>query len=183
MRLLVVEVGESLFNDRVGVVVFAFIYHIVTNGTANVSTGSIDLLFVEEAGEGVLFGLVLSYGMNRQLRTFDHYQTEVILTVAGVMGLSAGAKPPRFGAAAGLLVSDKTRHRLMSAVSEDYIDKFWELIDGLMNALLFILMGVEQLLIMFQVTQLTICLLMILLVLLARYLAILIWFTLARPRR
>ena len=178
-------VGESLFNDGVGVVVFASIYHIVTNGAAEVSAGSVVLLFVEEAGGGILFGLALGYGMNRLLRTIDHYQTEVILTVGGVMGgyllaQSLHVSGPLAMVVAGLLVGDKTRHRSMSEVSEDYVDKFWEMIDGILNALLFALMGVELLLIKFQVTQWTIYLLVILLVLLARYLAILIPFTLAR---
>lgn len=178
-------VGESLFNDGVGVVVFASIYHIVVNGTADVTVGSIALLFVEEAGGGILFGLVLGYGMYRLLRSINHYQTEVIITIAGVMGGYLLAQTlhisgPLAMVVAGLFVGDHAREHAMSRQTEDYIDKFWELVDSILNALLFVLMGIELLLIEFQVTQWTIYLLVILLVLLSRYLAILIPFTLAR---
>lgn len=178
-------VGESLFNDGVGVVVFASIYRIVENGADSVSAGSIALLFLEEAGGGILFGLALGYTMFWLLRSVDHYQTEVIITIAGVMGGYLLAQKlhisgPLAMVVAGLLVSDKGRREAMSHTTEEYVDKFWELIDGILNALLFVLIGLELILIDFRNIPYILYLLVVLLVLLARYVAIIIPFTLAR---
>jgi len=178
-------VGESLFNDGVGVVIFATIYRIVENGTDSVSAGEIGLTFLEEAGGGVLFGLALGHALYRLLRSINHYQTEVIVTIAGVMGGYLLAQKlhisgPLAMVVAGLFVGDHAREHAMSRQTEDYIDKFWEIMDSILNAVLFVLIGLELLIIDFQITQWTIYLLVILLVLLSRYLAILIPFTLAR---
>lgn len=178
-------VGESLCNDGVGVVVFSTIYRVVVNGTDSVSAGDIALSFVEEAGGGVLFGLALGYGMYRLLRSIDHYQTEVIITIAGVMGgyllaqrlLISG---PLAMVVAGLFIGDQIRGRAVSRQTEEYLDKFWELIDSILNALLFVLMGLELMIIDFHPTYWLICLLVTGLVLLARFVSIWLPFRLAR---
>lgn len=178
-------VGESLFNDGVGVVVFASIYQIVLTGTGNFSLGEMAWLFVKEAGGGVLFGLVLGYGLYQLLGSIDHYQTEVMLTLGGVMGgywlaQQLHVSGPLAMVVAGLFVGDQARQGAMSHITEEYVDKFWELLDIILNALLFVLIGIELLLIDFRVTTWSIYVLVVLLVLLSRYLAILIPFALAR---
>ncbi|QJW91536.1 sodium:proton antiporter [Spirosoma taeanense] len=178
-------VGESLFNDGVGVVVFASIYRIVVNGADSITGGEIALLFLEEAGGGILFGLALGYAMYWLLRSINHYQTEVIITVAGVMGGYLLAQRlhisgPLAMVVAGLFVGDHARHEAMSRQTEEYVDKFWELIDSILNALLFVLIGLELLLIDFQSAYWVICIASVLLVLTARFIAIWVPFRLAR---
>lgn len=178
-------VGESLFNDGVGVVVFASIFRIVVNGTTSVDIGGIGLLFLEEAGGGILFGLLLGFLMYRLLRSINHYQTEVLITVAGVMGGYLVAQQlhisgPLAMVVAGLFVGDHARQNAMSEKTEEYIDKFWEIVDSILNAILFVLIGLELLIIDLEVSYLLICGLVIGLVLLARLISIWLPFRLAR---
>ena len=179
-------VGESLFNDGVGVVLFASIYRIVVNGTESFSAGEVSLLFLEEAGGGIVFGLALGYAIFRLLRSIDNYQTEVIITVAGVMGGYLLAQQlhvsgPLAMVVAGLFVGDRTRVRqAMSHVTEEYVDKFWELIDSILNALLFVLIGLEVMIVEFQSTYFWLCIVSVGLVLASRFVAIWIPFRLAR---
>lgn len=178
-------VGESLFNDGVGVVLFASIYRVVVNGPDSVSAGEIVLLFLEEAGGGILFGLALGYAMFWTLRSINHYQTEVIVTVAGVMGGYLLAQKlhisgPLAMVVTGLFVGGYARQSAMSHTTEEYVDKFWELIDSILNALLFVLIGLELLLIDIQYNYWMIAVVTIMLVLIARFMAIWIPFRLAR---
>jgi len=179
-------VGESLFNDGIGVVVFASIYQLIRSGSDTFDGGQVALLFLREAGGGILFGFILGYILYWSLRSINHYQTEVIITVAGVMGgywlaQQLHTSGPLAMVVAGLLTGDeKSRHQSMSETTEEYIDRFWELIDSILNALLFVLIGLELLVVDFEANQWLLYLLVIAIVLLARFLAIFIPFRLAR---
>lgn len=141
--------GESLFNDGVGVVVFLAVLGAVTSGE-NVTTAHLALSFAREAGGGVLFGLATGYVAYRLLRSIDHYQTELLITLALVLGGYAVAErlhisAPIAAVVSGLLIGNLGRSLAMSDVTRDHLDKFWLLIDDILNTVLFVLMGFELL--------------------------------------
>lgn len=179
--------GESLFNDGVGVVVFLVILEIAT-GTHGVSAGHIGLLFVRETIGGALFGLGIGYIAYRMLKSVDNYQVEVLITLALVMGGYALAdvlhlSGPIAIVLAGLLIGNQGRLFAMSEETRRQLDTFWELVDEILNAVLFVLIGLELLILTFTQQYLLVSLLIIPLVLLARFIAIGIPITVLRPFR
>ena len=149
-------VGESLFNDGVGVVVFLTIFQIASSGTANIEPMDIVVLFGTEVIGGIALGLLLGWITYRLLRSIDDYDIEVIITLAAVMGGTVLAQKFHLSAplamvTAGLLVGNNTvRQTAMSEITENYVDKFWELIDILLNTILFVLIGMEMLVLAFE---------------------------------
>lgn len=144
-------VGESLFNDGVGVVVFLTIYEIAKRGPESVTTLDVVSLFGQEVIGGILLGLTLGWMAYRLMRSIDDYDIEVIITLAVVMAGTIIAQKLHLSAplamvTAGLVVgNDTVRDSAMSEITESYVDKFWELIDILLNTILFVLIGMEML--------------------------------------
>lgn len=146
--------GESLFNDGVGVVVFIVILTLIKDGGA-IQVDQIAILFAEEAGGGVLLGLLLGYITNRMMKTVDNYQVEILLTLALTCGGYALASAihtsgPIAIVVAGLLVGNHGREHAMSDETQANLDKFWELVDEILNAVLFVLIGLEVLVLDYQ---------------------------------
>lgn len=169
--------GESLFNDGVAVVVFVTIFEIMRTGVENVSAAGVLWLFIKEAVGGFVFGLLLGYLGYLALKSIDNYTIEVLITLAIVMGGYAFAdylhlSGPLAIVAAGIVTGNKSLEFGTSAVTRDYINKFWEMIDEVMNAILFLLIGFEMLIIPFTSKLLWLGCVAILIVLIARFLSV-----------
>ena len=168
--------GESLFNDGVAVVVFLVIMGIVTGGH-DVTAGHIMLLFVKEAIGGVLFGLAIGWLAYRMLKSVDNYQVEVLLTLALVMGGYAFARVihvsgPIAMVVAGIFIGNRGRLFAMSENTREHLDSFWELMDEILNAVLFLLIGLEILVLTIKGNYLIAGLIMIPVVLFARFISV-----------
>jgi len=171
-------VGESLFNDGVGVVIFLTIFNIASTSSVNVEVFEIVKLFGKEVIGGIVLGLILGWITYKMMKSIDDYEVEVIITLAVVMGGTLLAHQLHLSAplamvTAGLIVgNDTVRNVAMSATTETYVDKFWELIDVLLNTILFVMIGMELLVLTFESSYIIAGLLAIPMVLLSRYLSL-----------
>ena len=169
-------VGESLFNDGVGVVIFLIILEVVTSGN-DISAARVFMLFVQEAIGGGLLGLcagMVSYWMLKQV---DNYQVEILITLGLVTGGYALADAMHLSApiaivVAGLLIGNHGRSFAMSENTRENLDTFWELADEVLNAVLFLLIGLEVMVLSFSWMSLAAALLGIVVVLSARLVSV-----------
>ncbi len=179
--------GESLFNDGIGVVVFLVMVGLAT-GSEQAEASHISLLLLQEAGGGAVFGLLAGGLTFYLLRSIDNYQVEVLLTLALVMGGYAVASAlhlsgPIAMVVAGLVIGNHGRILAMSETSRDHLDSFWELVDEVFNAVLFVLIGLEILLLSFRGEYLLATIAIIPAVLFARFISVATPITLMRRYR
>ncbi|MBA10394.1 MAG: sodium:proton antiporter [Flavobacteriaceae bacterium] len=171
-------VGESLFNDGVGVVVFLTIFSIAESPTGIIEPIKILELFGVEVIGGISLGLVLGWITYKLMKSIDDYEVEVIITLAAVMGGTLLAQQFHLSAplamvTSGLIVGNETvRSNAMSKITETYVDKFWELIDVFLNTILFVLIGMEMLILTFKTGYIIAGLIAIPVVLICRYLSL-----------
>lgn len=178
--------GESLFNDGVAVVVFIILLNIAMGGGA-IGLGGVIMLFVEEVIGGIVFGLVIGYGAYRMLKTIDSYHVEILITLGLVLGGYAlatrlGVSGPIAMVVAGLMIGNHGRAFAMSEITREHLDTFWELIDEILNAVLFVLIGFEIIILTFTGQYLIAALAMIPIVLATRFVCVGVPINLMRRR-
>lgn len=169
--------GESLFNDGMAVVVFTVVLQLAIGKEIDLNVENIGLLLLREAGGGLLLGVLLGLSASRAMRVVDDYIISVLITLSVVMGGYLIAHEMHISAplamvAAGLFMGNFSESFKMKSETQDYLIKFWELIDEIMNAVLFLFIGFELLLIKDLNEYLVAGGICILIVLLARWVAI-----------
>lgn len=144
--------GESLFNDGMAVVIFSVVLQLAIGKEVDLGLESIGLLLLKEAGGGLLLGIVLGWVTSRLMREVDDYIISVLVTLSVVMGGYLIARQmhisgPLTMVAAGLFMGNFNVRFKMKSITQDYLIKFWELIDEILNAVLFLFIGFELLMI------------------------------------
>jgi CPA1 family monovalent cation:H+ antiporter len=180
--------GESLFNDGVAVVVFLSLFEIAQVGVENVTFQQVAVLFLQEAVGGALLGLVAGYIAFWLLRSIDEYKVEVLITLALVMGTYTLASylhlsGPLAMVVAGLLVGNQGRSLAMSDVTREHLDKFWEMLDEILNSVLFVFIGFEIVILVFRVEYIYAGLIAAFIVLLSRFVSVGALISLLKLRR
>jgi CPA1 family monovalent cation:H+ antiporter len=170
-------VGESLFNDGIGVVIFATLIQIASVGIENFGALQIALLFLQEAVGGILAGGFIGFVGYRLMKSIDHFQTEILISLAMVMGGYTlchfmHVSGPLAMVVAGIMTGNRGRARAMSDITKDYLSKFWEVTDEILNAILFLLIGLEIVVVTFEVNYIFMGLLTAVLIIVARYIVL-----------
>ncbi|MGZ3932705.1 MAG: cation:proton antiporter [Bacteroidia bacterium] len=176
-KLKVEIVGESLFNDGVGVVVFMVIFSVMEMGTESFTAVNVLKIFALEVVGGIGIGLLIGYAGYYLMRSIDHYQSEILISLAIVMGGYSladvmHASGPLAMVIAGIIIGNKGKDKAMSDITAEYVDKFWELVDEICNTILFVLMGLQVFIVPLNLIDIFIGLIFIVVCLVIRFLSL-----------
>ncbi|UWQ03651.1 sodium:proton antiporter [Aliiroseovarius crassostreae] len=183
--------GESLFNDGVGYVVFLVLVGLAfPSGDAHHEPGfqAALLLFAQEALGGAVLGVMLGWLTFRLMRHIDDYSLEVLLTLGLAFGgyelaVALHVSAPIMAVCAGLLIGDVGAKHGMSEETRKYVDAFWKLIDEILNAVLFLMIGFEVFAVAFTGDAVMAGIFAIALALFARFAAVAVPVMLLKPFR
>lgn len=170
--------GEALFNDGVGLVLFTILLQFASSEEgAHVSVAEVAELLIREAGGGIVLGLLTGYLAYRAMRLIDDYAIEVLISLALVTGTYAIAlhlhvSGPLSMVAAGLLIGDRGPRYAMSEQTQSYLFALWTLIDEILNSVLFLLIGLETLVLRFDLRSFGLAASTVPIVLFARFVSV-----------
>ena len=169
--------GESLFNDGVGIILFLSILEFITQNEEKINTMEIASLFAREVFGGIVLGGVSAFIISKMMKKIEDFQTLVIISLALVMGISVVANKyhlsiPLAVVSAGLIIGNLRFGKDPSGKMNEFLEKFWTLIDDLMNTVLFVMIGLQIVMMPFLTYYWFVCLIGILIILFSRALSV-----------